>query len=241
MSGVAVVVVAHDSGDLLVECVARVAAAAGVGEVVVVDNGSRDGAPARTGARVIRNEGNPGFAVACNQGAAATRAPYLLFLNPDCLVEPDTVSRLLAVADPDLSSAVGRAFGRTPQPLSHGSELTTVDATSGALMLVRRRVFDAIGGFDEGYRLHCEDLDLCRRIRAAGSRVVVAERVPVVHVKGTSSRARPWFVLWQKHRSMLRYYRKFDAPKHAWPTRAFVTLGWAGYTALAFARQAIKR
>jgi N-acetylglucosaminyl-diphospho-decaprenol L-rhamnosyltransferase len=276
---VAVVVVAHDSGALLAECVARAADAAGVADIVIVDNGSRDGSVERAAAttarvRTIRNDANPGFAVACNQGAKATSSAWLLFLNPDCLVEHDTIARLLDVADadpriglvgadvrdprgqpeaaarrrdPDFAIAARKAMGfgngsdLTQSPSDAGSRWTEVDAVSGALMLVRRDVFDAIGGFDEAYRLHCEDLDLCRRARGAGAKVVVAEQVAVTHHKGTSSRRRPWFVLWHKHRGMWRYYRKFDGARDTFAKRAFVATGWAGYTVLAFARLAIQR
>ena len=86
-----------------------------------------------------------------------------------------------------------------------------VEAVSGALMLMPRARFEALGGFDEGYVLHCEDLDLCRRALLAGGKVAVAHEVRVVHHKGTSSRARPVWVEWQKHRGMLRYFRRFDA------------------------------
>ena len=58
----------------------------------------------------------------------------------------------------------GVALPRLPAP----PDVESVDAVSGALMLVPRPVFDAIGGFDEGYFLHAEDLDLCRRVRDAG-------------------------------------------------------------------------
>ena len=85
-----------------------------------------------------------------------------------------------------------------------------VDAVSGALMLIRRRVFDGIAGFDEGFFLHCEDLDLCRRARDAGARVVCANDIRVVHRKGTSSRTRPIFVARHKHRGMWRWFTKFD-------------------------------
>lgn len=85
-----------------------------------------------------------------------------------------------------------------------------VEAVSGALMLVRRTVFEQIGGMDEGYFLHFEDLDLCRRVRDAGHRVVLAGGVKVIHAKGSSSRHRPVFVAWHKHRSMWRWLRKFD-------------------------------
>ncbi|HET8898003.1 MAG TPA: glycosyltransferase family 2 protein [Rhodanobacteraceae bacterium] len=86
----------------------------------------------------------------------------------------------------------------------------TVEAVSGALMLVRRDVFEQLGGFDEGYFLHFEDLDLCRRTRDAGHRVVLASQIRVVHVKGSSSRHRPVFVAWHKHRGLWRWLRTFD-------------------------------
>lgn len=84
-----------------------------------------------------------------------------------------------------------------------------VEAISGALMLVRRSVLDEIGGWDEGYFLHCEDLDLCMRIRQRGWRILFVPDAPVVHEKGACSRARPVFVEWHKHLGMMRFYRKF--------------------------------
>jgi hypothetical protein len=100
-----------------------------------------------------------------------------------------------------------------------------VEAISGALMLLPRARFEALGGFDEGYVLHCEDLDLCRRALLAGGRIGVAHEVEVLHHKGTSSRARPVWVEWQKHRGMLRYYRRFDAAAAPAWLRAAVPLG----------------
>src|SRR5690606_35969919 len=90
--------------------------------------------------------------------------------------------------------------------------LQPVEAVSGALMLLPRALYDRLGGFDEGYRLHAEDLDLCRRAREAGATVAVANQVRAFHVRGVSSRSRPVFVDWHKHRGLARYFRKFEAP-----------------------------
>jgi GT2 family glycosyltransferase len=76
-------------------------------------------------------------------------------------------------------------------------------------MLVRRTAIDQVGLFDEGYFMHCEDLDWCMRFRLAGWRVVFVPEAVVMHEKGVSSRSRPVFVEWHKHRGMARYYRKF--------------------------------
>lgn len=96
-------------------------------------------------------------------------------------------------------------------PLPAGSGPVVVDAVNGALMLVPRPVFERVGGFDEAFQLHAEDLDLCRRIRDAGCDVAMAPGVAVTHVGGVSSRRRRLQVDWWKTRSLWRYFRKHDA------------------------------
>lgn len=106
-------------------------------------------------------------------------------------------------------AAAGRR-GALDVDIDERRALQPVDACSGALMLVPRAAFDAVGGWDAGYRLHVEDLDFCRRLRDAGFAVAVANDVPVLHHRGVSSRARPLFVEWHKHRGLWRYWRRFE-------------------------------
>jgi GT2 family glycosyltransferase len=106
-----------------------------------------------------------------------------------------------------------------------GDGLESVDAISGALMLVPRAVFDRLGGFDEGYFLHAEDFDLCRRVRDLGYRVVCDNSIAAKHGKGGSSRHRPLFVARHKHRGMWRWFAKFDPAARNPLLRAIV---WAG-------------
>ncbi len=132
---------------------------------------------------------------------------------------PDPASRR---RDPllrrSLNTLTGRAAREADDPSCAGiavpgpmpDAVEEEEAVSGALMLLPRRVFDRLHGFDEGYFLHCEDLDLCRRVRDAGYRVVLDGHVRVLHAKGGSSRRRPVFVRWHKHRGMWRWFRKFD-------------------------------
>ncbi|UNK51198.1 glycosyltransferase family 2 protein [Lysobacter sp. S4-A87] len=258
----AVVVVTYRSAETIDDCLQRLRAADGVDAIRVVDNQSDDDtleivqrhAMADARVRFIANPDNPGFAVACNQGArdADGDAAWLAFVNPDCLVERDTLVQLRALAagrgdillgadlvddhglrdgaarrrDPDFSAMLAGALGGTPAaklelPIDDAQALQPVEAISGALMLMPRALFTRIGGFDEGYRLHAEDLDLCRRAREAGAMIAVANHIRVLHVRGVSSRSRPLFVEWHKHRGLWRYYRKFEAPRR----RAGVSLG----------------
>jgi GT2 family glycosyltransferase len=116
--------------------------------------------------------------------------------------------------DPLLQRAINSLRGRTQDAINVEGALpdhvVEAEAVSGAVMLLPRSVFEQLRGFDEGYFLHCEDLDLCRRVRDAGWRVLLAGDVRVVHGRGGSSRHRPVFVSRHKHRGMWRWFRKFD-------------------------------
>jgi len=255
-----VVIVAADSGPLLMaSCAAALASSAPV-EVVLVDNASTDGQPDRVvGAyardkrvRLLRNGQNLGFGPACNRGAAMARGDVLVFLNPDCTIDPETIAVLRAIAadssklgllgievlspdgkpargnrrrEPTLRRASmtfsGLAYFQSRWPALGGVEMPAlrtdrrppveiVEAVSGAFLFVPRQVFHEIGGFDESYFLHVEDLDLCRRVRDAGYAVAIVHGPHAIHVQGGSSRRRPLFVSWHKHRGMWRYFRKFD-------------------------------
>ena len=122
----AVVIVNHNAGDFLPRCLESVVAASGgmTTDVVVVDNGSRDGSPgavaAHPRARLIENRANLGFAAGANVGIRATEAPYVLLLNPDAEIIAGTMAALVKVAEerPD-AGAVGalvRNPDRTIQP-----------------------------------------------------------------------------------------------------------------------------
>lgn len=255
---IAAIIVSYQSASTLDACLARLREAAAVAEIRVVDNGSTDGtldivqrhASADPRVRFIANPDNPGFAAANNQGVAGSQSPWLAFINPDLLVQADTLAQLcargvalgdcvLGVAqvdehgvadaavrrrDPDFAAMLrrpgqGAKLAIAPDPTQ---ALQPVPALSGALLLMPRALFDRIGGWDAGYRLHAEDLDLCRRAREAGAVVAIANDLQVTHVRGVSSRSRPFFVEWHKHRGLWRYFRKFEAGQRSLPVQGAV-------------------
>ncbi len=284
-----VIIVAADSGAGPAECVSRVLDSTTLDsttlesrsavEVIVVDNASSDGCVDTVASRwagdarvrIVRNAQNLGFGTGCNRGAAIATGDALLFLNPDCTVAPDTLTRLRTAAAPTLgllgvdvvdSGGVSEPASRRRDPLlrrammaitglarferrwpalagvvlppvSNRAPIEEVDAVSGALMYLPRAVFDRVGGFDEGYFLHAEDLDLCRRVRDAGMRVACVNTIKVVHGKGGSSRHRPLFVARHKHRGMWRWFVKFDPAARNALLRTAVWIGlWLHFAAL---------
>ncbi len=104
------------------------------------------------------------------------------------------------------------------------AEAISLDAVSGSAMLIKREVFEALGGMDEGYFLHVEDLDICRRVREFGKKVYFTPNVSLFHHHGASSHAVPYRTEWHKHQGMLRYHSKFQMPNQSW-LRSTLTQG----------------
>lgn len=179
--------------------------------LVLVDNGSTDGTQMLCrhlpGTTVLRNDMNRGFAAACNQGAAAADTPYVMFLNNDTWVGPGwlppLVATLMAYQD---TAAVGARLTYPDGSLQHAGVAVDVndrgllearnlhtekprgptEAVTGAAMMVDRRRFDEVGGFDEGYWNGYEDVDLCLQFRDRGWQIRYEPNSTIVHLESAS-------------------------------------------------------
>jgi GT2 family glycosyltransferase len=179
-------------------------------EYVVVDSGSTDGSwQGIERARVVRFEQNIGFCAGCNRGAETASGRLLAFVNFDGRVEPgwDAPLRELLDGDPGISVATGlllRADGDeieaagleiAPNTATYGRleglprdaaahRPVDVTAASGALMMVRRDEFLALGGFYEPLFMYGEEADYC--LRAPG-RVVLHPGSAIRHDMGEAA------------------------------------------------------
>jgi GT2 family glycosyltransferase len=100
--------------------------------------------------------------------------------------------------------------------------VAVVDWVSGAAFLVRRDVWNALGGLDEGYFMYFEETDLCHRVREAGGRVVVVPSARIVHREGgtvgvASTRQRVWFTA-----GMIRFFGRTRGVLPAAVVRAWI-------------------
>jgi N-acetylglucosaminyl-diphospho-decaprenol L-rhamnosyltransferase len=102
-----------------------------------------------------------------------------------------------------------------------------VDWVVGAALVVRREVLAQVGGFDEGYFMYSEELDLCRRIKEAGWQIVYLPTAQIIHHEGKSSEQ----VVAARHirfqTSKVRYFRKFHGPSQAEALRVFILASFA--------------
>jgi GT2 family glycosyltransferase len=177
-------------------------------EVVVVDNSGRRlarGVAARQTVRVIENSRNRGFGGAINQAIGATQAPFVATLNDDAVPHSCWLETLVAALDarPDAGMAASqvrfygqecldsagmlvcgdgsskqRGHGRPPDDFPVTEEVLL---PSGSAALYRRCMLEAIGGFDEGFFLYCEDTDLGLRARWAGWKCLYVPEAVVEH------------------------------------------------------------
>lgn len=205
-----VIVVNFNGGPNLARCLESLIATAPDAAVVVVDNASTDGsaelpphlAPA---VRLIRNSQNAGYAAALNQAASEARTDLLVFSNMDTLFDPGwleplvaflsdrtdagAVNPLIVLADGDRVNAAGQdvhvtglGFNRgLGEPIArYGTAPFEVAGIQGALFVMRRQVYEAIGGLDAGGFLYHEDVNVSWLLRLAGYRLYC---VPASHVR----------------------------------------------------------
>jgi GT2 family glycosyltransferase len=281
---ISVVVVNYNAGNLLQLCVESVLGSAIPLELMISDNGSTDDSLQRVRERfgddprltLVENGANLGFAAGNNRVLDRTLAPYVLFLNPDCVLQSDTLGRLVAFMDATPDAGMAGCVIRNPD----GSEQKAsrrripdpwvglvrflhlerfsrrlrekrlnlvdeplpehpirVEAISGSLMLVRRAALDEIGPLDEGYFLHCEDLDWFARFARSDWKIYLVPDLEVTHHQGACSKGRALRVEWHKHRGMLRFFRKFQAEDYPLPSRVLVVTGiWGHFAVLALAQ-----
>lgn len=166
-----------------------------------------------TGITVSRTEENVRFLRNCNHAAKQARGKYIIFLNNDTQVRPDWLQPLVDLLDRDETIGMtgsklifadgtlqeaggilwkdgsGWNYGRGSDPsLPEYNYVKDVDYISGASLMIRRELWEDIGGFDERYvPAYCEDSDLAFEVRRHGYRVVYQPKSEVVHFEGISN------------------------------------------------------
>lgn len=167
----------------------------------------REGCP--PGVRLDLCEENLGYGRAANRALRGGDAELVCVSNADVLPEPDALAALAAVtrdepkvgmvgpvfggdtdryhaALPGTATMLARifagSFGERPQPSPSPGGVVEVDQPSGACFIVQRETWEEVGGFDEGFFLWYEDVDLAKRLRDAGCRNLITGSAQVGHV-----------------------------------------------------------
>lgn len=222
---VTAVIVTHESEGIVDRALeaARRAHEAGLLDVVVVDNASTDGTVdlvrrLHPWVRLIESPTNLGYGRGCNLGWHDAATPYVLFMNPDAVMEPDALAQLVdfmerhpkaGLAGPAIIRERGgyQKAGGLPTPwrvianaagfkgapsgrveVHPGSEPFRTDWLCGAVLLARREVLERLEGFDPRFFLYFEETDLCRRAAAVGSELWAVGAAVARHASNSSAR-----------------------------------------------------
>ncbi|HUO44195.1 MAG TPA: glycosyltransferase family 2 protein [Burkholderiales bacterium] len=180
---------------------------------------------------IIRNAAARGFSANHNAAFRLTQTEYFCVVNPDVRLSRDPFPPLLdrlqdgviGVAAPlvlDPSGKIEDSARRFPTPFgilkkalsarrdidyAIGAEPVFPDWVAGMFMLFRSATFGAIGGFDEGYFLYYEDVDICWRLRRKGMRPVLVPAAGIVHNARRESHRNARYRVWHAT-SMARFF-----------------------------------
>lgn len=222
---------------------------------------------------LVERDTNGGFAVGASAGLERASGDYVLFLNPDAVLPPAAIDQLVAVAEARPAAAVvtpalvnvdgtpqamvedditfGRALrGLTrlgppvrPQPAPESGPPLTVDWAHAACFLMPLDRARRLRGFDERFFFGGEDMDLCRRARAAGFEVVVVPEVRVRHAGGASvDAARSSRDAFRVHATATAFAIRYGpAAARAFALAALAVHGIAGHREQAAAAAAVLR
>ena len=186
-------------------------------EIIIADDVSTDATKEIdkfvSGLVIARNESNQGFLKNCNNAAKKARGKYIFFLNNDTTVQKDWLPSLIRLLESDESIGMvgskliypdgrlqeaggiiwsdgsGWNYGRCDDPNKpEYNYVRDVDYISGAAIMLSRKLWEDIGGFDERYApAYCEDSDLAFEVRKRGLRVVYQPLSVVTHFEGVSN------------------------------------------------------
>jgi N-acetylglucosaminyl-diphospho-decaprenol L-rhamnosyltransferase len=207
---VLVVVLTYNSGPGLEACLRSLQGTTyPAARIVVIDNGSTDGSVGvarRLGIEVHPFGENLGYCAAYNRAfrEILRSEAFVLLSNPDLIVPPPTIERMVSAAgdDPGIgfvgpvqrhadtrdvrSAGIRWRCGHLPRHVVVAGE--PFDALEGAFLLVRRSVIDRVGGLDEAFGLNLEDIEWQMRAAKAGFRSVLARDAEVFHDRPGSVR-----------------------------------------------------
>ena len=230
-----VIIVTYNSARQITACLQSVLAQTGVTfEVIVVDNASADDTLAQLGkfdVRVIANRDNVGFGQGNNAGVAASRGRFIYLLNPDARLEGNHVLAGLCrqmEAQPRWGMAGTRVLSEDgqsespPDTIYPGQRFVHRDFSKlpgniawvlGASMVIRRELYEKLGGYDPEFFLYSEETDFCLRLRELGFEIGYLSEITVSHIGGASENRRdPAELSARKLKGLLRFRKKHYPP-----------------------------
>ena len=166
------------------------------------------------GEKWVFNARNGGFAYAMNEGLKAATGDVLIAMNPDVKIKTGLMGMVNYLLSDASIGLIAPRIVSSNGVVQDGEEkydtdrVLKVDWVIGAFMIMTRKSYEAVGGFDDGYFLYCEDMDLCKRMHQCGYSVVYYPDATIEY-EGTRSARHSWKYARIFMMSLFRYWKKF--------------------------------
>ena len=235
---IAVSIVSHGHGDMVEHLVGRLLHYSQVKRLVLTLNVPESlSLPTEERLTIIRNPSPKGFGANHNAAFGFCDQPFFCVLNPDVELAENPFPLLLEALSrhgasliapmvrtrsgewednarhfPTVRSLMLKALfqERGCYPMDSGQDTSFPDWVAGMFMLFDSNDYDQLKGFDQGFHLYYEDVDICARTWASGMKVAACARVNVIHDARRDSRRNVAYLYWHL-RSMIRYLRKYGS------------------------------
>lgn len=184
--------------------------------------------------KIIEVNKNMGFGASCNIGAKEAKEDVLFFLNPDTKILSRNINDVLRMFDNKIGAVGAKVLEESGEiqnwsagkniniieilknnlglsenkRILESEEAKEVDWVTGAAMFIRKDLFLSLGGFDENFFLYFEDIDLCRRVKEVGKKVIYFPSFQISHLGGKSSS--------DKREQKRQYYKSQDYYFEKW-------------------------
>lgn len=211
-----IIIVNYNSGKLAYECINSINdnTKSIKYEIIVVDNdspnkGYLDLVEKQENVKLIYSKENLGFSKGNNLGVNEAQGEYILCLNPDTIILNDAITKsfqfikkqhgdnlvgvrllnkdgTLQISSCKFFNSISYFFGKFTLPKDMHYENHESDWVMGAFMLLSKKLYDKISGFDESYFMYSEDLELCYKVKKYGGRILFFGEAEIIHLYNQS-------------------------------------------------------
>lgn len=216
-----IIIVKYNEPQLLLGCLESLIIKDLRYEIIVVDNCSEDNSEEIIKDKInyviwIKNSSNLGFGRACNIGIKQAKGKYILLLNPDIILNKDTIHICLSIIKNNETTGVLGCKLLNPDGTHQNSvyyhiadymdvlkqnlivdyfykfKPKNIKAVMGAFMLIPKNIFESVGLFDPDFFMYSEELELCNRIYNKGFDICYCENVSAFHHLGGTTKNSKW-------------------------------------------------
>jgi len=267
MSKTSVIIITYHTGAILWRAIDNALKQVDLEEIIIVNNGNSDSVieqlqeleSSNQKVKLLDGHGNIGFAKGCNLAAKQVKGEYVLILNPDCLLQKDSLKIAVKemqkhpeayLAGFQMIHSDGSLQGGSKRNLLtpkialyqivklykfgfpsinmaediNANESEYVPAISGACIFMKNTRYQEIGGLDERFFFHVEDLDLCMEIAKRDGKILFIPQIKPIHFRGSSDTT-SYFVEKNKAEGFLKYFRKYKKDIRPFFLYYFIILG----------------